>query len=176
MRIRRFAAWSIVAGLTLPVGALAHGLAEAAGLTRGRDASPEHALLAVGSGLAVAAAVLGLRAGGPLLRAALPRGRSAVVFIAAAQLLTGLGTLALEGGFDPARLALALAVAIAAACAGAFVFAHYERRVIALLAGVPLARGTLLVLRVRAAAQRQRLSAHLSVRRGRAPPVRLVVA
>ena len=131
--LQRTRAWLVYAGLTLPLGLLAHVLFEAVGGVMHRAASigAEHALLALVAGTAFTVALGTLRRGtraerrlrAALLRRALPSGARLAIAGGLLQALVAATTLAAEGvSVDPAHLAVAALAGLLALLAGALVF------------------------------------------------------
>ena len=145
--LQRTRAWLVYAGLTLPLGLLAHVLFELVGGVARRAASigVEHALLALLAGGTFAAALAALRRGtraerrlrNALFRRALPSGARLALAGGALQALVAAATLAAEGvSVDPAHLAVAAIAGLLALLAGALVFSAAKDSLLAFAAAL----------------------------------------
>jgi len=145
--LQRTRAWLVYAGLTLPLGLLAHVLVEAVGgvARRTGSVSLQHTLLALVAGTAFAAALAALRRGAlserrlrtAQLRRALPSGARLALAGGAMQALVAAATLAAEGvSVDPAHLAVAVLAGLLALLAGALAFSAAKDSLLALAAAL----------------------------------------
>jgi hypothetical protein len=143
----RLGPWLIYAGLTIPIGLLAHFVFEQVGgvVRRSGSVESDHALLVAFATAALAAVVWFLRRGSSaerrrrlaLVRAALPRGARLFAYGSMVQAVVAVGTLGAEGvSVRPAGLSIAIVAGLVGVLLGSLIFRAVEDDVLAIAAAI----------------------------------------